>query len=271
MGTAELRLVRVSEAKLSPYVLVVVLVFVISLLSWPEGGKDFAADIRPGARNWLMPWSEGMPQAPYVSLLLHPISYFRASVGTATVNAAGVAVMLLVLAKHKAPLWVVFPVLLSPVGYYELACGQTDWLPLAGVLVTGGADLILFTCKPQVAICGSVARLSRRSIVVALLFFVGTLLIWGLWPLKLYEFAWLSETEWNSAVWPLGIPAGAMLAILSYRRHDELLGVAASPLLFPYVNMGSYLGALMVLGIKYPKWLVVLWVTIWAVGLFMLL
>jgi hypothetical protein len=245
------------------------IVFTASLWLLPEGGVDFRNDIRPATHNLNAPWLEGLPLPPYAAVLLWPVGIPAAQVGTALMNGVSVLAVAAVLRKYRAPEWTAFPILISPVGYYMWLCGQTDWLVLSGLLFWGGFDIFLFTFKPQMAFVVAITRAKMRPlstlwpILAVLLSFV----IWGWWPGEILKFqAMLVGGNWNSSLFPWSIPIGIILASLSVWSRSSLLGIVASPLLFPYVNMGSYLGILTVIAIKSPVMIAGVWILTLIVG-----
>jgi hypothetical protein len=189
-------------------------------------------------------------------------------------------IVLALVARHfGGPEWVVVPVLLSPAGYWLFRNGQTEWLILAGLLFFNGLDVLLITLKPQVALWVIVPRLRRAGsrwlmyLAPALVIGVASLVIWPGWPGHLLAFApVLIGGEWNSSMWPWGLPVGLFCVWRAWQSRDDCWGVIASPLLFPYVNLPSYLGLLLVVAARWPRWFLLIWglVLLGSLGLFFL-
>jgi hypothetical protein len=250
----------------------------IFLLSWVlllDGGSDWVRDIGPAARAWWpAPWREGFPQLPWAAALLSPLGGLADRLATAITNAASLLVLAAVARRYRGPEWVAIPVLLTPPGYWLMANGQTEWLVLLGLTFYNGLDPILILIKPQVISGVMVPRLARagRSMLRYALpgIVVGgmSLFVWPAWPLRIWvSFSGLPHTEWNSSTWPWGIPIGLGLLILAYRSKSDLWGVLATPFLFPYVNMPSYLGPLIMIAAHWPKWFMIGWGVTWVAGI----
>lgn len=76
---------------------------------------------------------------------------------------------------------------------------------------------------------------------------------------------------WNFAVWPWGIPVGVIFLWKSWKTADDRWGVAATPFLFPYVNIHSYVGIFVALASRWPKWAVLIWGLSWVAGFLIVL
>jgi hypothetical protein len=131
----------------------------------------------------------------------------------------------------------------------------------------------LVILKPQVALGVIIPRLRRAGtrwlayLAPSAAFGLISLVIWPGWPVGILKFApVLLAGEWNSSLWPWGIPVGLFLLWRAWRSSEDWLGVAATPFLFPYVNMPSYLGLLIVLAARWPRWAIVIWLMVWLFG-----
>ena len=248
------------------------LVIVGSWVYLPSGGRDWREDIAPAGRAWWpAPWAEGMPLLPWAALLVSPLAALPDRLATALLNGASVIALALVVRRLGGSPWLVFPLLISPLGYWLFVNGQTDTLILAGVLMFNGLDPLILVLKPQVAAGVIVARLRRAgagwAAYVAPLAIVGglSLVVWWGWPLAVLEYRhMLVGSEWNSSLFPYSVPVGLALLGWAWRTGDDRWGLAATPLLFPYVNMPSYLGLLAVLAARWPRWALVAWLTMLA-------
>ncbi len=163
--------------------------------------------------------------------------------------------------------------LISPAGYWLFQNGQTDWLMLSGLLLLNGLDVLLLVLKPQVALGVIIPRLKKSGdkwkeyLLPSIIVFAISLFLWPLWPLKIIEIApILTSGSWNSSFWPWGIPAGIFFLWCSWKTSEDRWGVAATPFLFPYINLPNYLGLLIALASKWPRWSVFVWVITWIVG-----
>lgn len=263
------------ELRLHPLVWSFALIVLVG--SWillPEGGFDWHNDIGPAARQWWpAPYNaglNGLPLAPWAALLLSPLGGLPDRAATAITNAITVLVVALVAKRFGGPDWIALPVLLTPSGFWLFRNGQTEWLMLLGLLFFNGLDAVLLILKPQVAVGAIVSRIRRADkqrrvyltplVVVILISFA----VWNEWFLKILTFApVLIKGDWNSSVWPWGVVAGLGLLWRAWKTGDDRWGVAASPFLSPYVNLPSYLGLLIVLASRWPRWFLLIWALVW--------
>ncbi len=212
--------------------------------------------------------------APWGAMLLSPLGGLPDRVATAITNGLSVIIFALVARKFGGPDWIAIPVLISPPGYWLFANGQTEWLVLIGLLFFNGFDIAFLLLKPQVALGAIVPRLRRAGylwkqyLLPSLIIFAISLLIWLMWPLKMREvLPILTSGSWNSALWPWGLPLGAFLLWYGWKTSDDRWGVAATPFLFPYINLPNYLGFMIVLAAKWPRWALLFWALMWAIGI----
>jgi len=240
----------------------VVFIFAIAVgtLSWaalPNGGLDMRNDILPALKNWRMPWAEGTPLFPWAVLVLMPLRLFSPANATIAVSFASVILTAAAIRRMGGDILLTIPVFVSPVGYWMIHTGQTDALMLgAFLLLPHGYDLLFFW-KPQVLLHALWARVMQRPriyFIVGPLLFGLSVLIWGNWIQAIVYFAHskLLEGWWNRSLWPYSIPVGLVFLYLSIMKKDESYGIAASPLLSPYVNGASYIGLLAVVAAKWP-------------------
>lgn len=263
-----------SNLRLHPVVWAFALV--VAVMSWvylPEGGNDWRNDIGPSARQWWpAPWQEGLPLLPWAAMVLSPLGGLPDRLATALTNGASVIILALVVRYFGGHDWIAVVLLVTPSGYWLFKNGQTDCLILGGLLFFNGLDPLILVLKPQVAIGAIISRLRRAGndgigylsplVIVVIL----SLVVWWAWPLGLLKYApILIPSEWNSSAWPYSIPIGLSLLWYAWKTGDDRWGVAASPLLFPYVNLPSYLGLLAILAARWPRWTIVILVVVYLV------
>ena len=219
----------------------------VALGSWlllPSGGFDWRNYIGPAARHWWpSPWLEGLPLAPWAAMLLSPLGGLPDRLATTITNSASVVILALVIRQFGGPEWLAIPLLVSPFGYWLFSNGQTDCLLLGGLLFFNGLDPLVLVLKPQLAVGAIVSRVRRAQasrinyLSPIAITTVLSLVIWWGWPLGILSIVHtLISGSWNAAVWPYGLPVGLVMLWIAWRRGDDRWGVAATPLLLPYVN-----------------------------------
>ena len=263
-----------------PLVLAFALIVAVGSYVWlPLGGLDWRSTIGPATRFWFTePWAQGWPVAPWAPLLISPLGALPDRLATALLNGASVVALAVVIRRLGGRDWLAIPLLVSPLGFWLCRNGQVDAVILLSLLVTNGLELLIVIAKPQVAVGVVVSRLRRAGprwpVYLAPLLVGGllSLVIWPGWPLAVAS-ASASHVgvDWNSAAWPYGVPFGLALLWAAWRRGDDGLALLATPLLFPFVNAPSYLGALAVVAARWPHWLLWVWavslaMTLWVIG-----
>lgn len=241
-------------------------VVVVSWVELPTGGGDWRWYFGPAARDALVdPSIRRVPNPPAISVLLWPLGLLSDRMATTVTNGLSVIVVASVTRRFGGPDWLAVPVLVSPPGYWLFRAGQIDWLPLLGLLISNGFDVVLLMLKPQVAIGVVVPRLRRagvlwlRYLMPAAVIGFASLILWPGWPLNAARVAPSVDAWWNVAVWPWGLPVGGFLLWRAWKSGEEWLGVAASPFLFPFLSVQSYLGLLIVLAARWPRPALVVW------------
>lgn len=249
-----------------------VIVFVLSWFFLPEGGFDWRNDIGPAARSWWPnPWIHGFPQAPWAAALVSPLASAPDRLATALTNGFCMLVLAAVARRYRGPEWTAILVYLTPAGYWFFVNGQTEWLALLGLTFYNGLDPILLLIKPQVAAGVLVPRIARagdswkKYLLPGAIIVAFSIIVWPLWPLRIWQqfSGVLIGSEWNSSIWPWGILVGLLLLWIAMRTRDDVWGIVASPFLFPYVNIHSFLGLLIVLAARWPRWFALLWGLSW--------
>lgn len=255
------------------------LVFAGSLVLLPNGGQDWRNAMVPAAHAWWPePWESAIPYPPYLGIILSPLGGLPFREGTAINNVAAVIVVALVIHRFGGPWWGVVVVFLTPSGIWHFANGQVDWLALAGLFWFNGLDLVFFMLKPQVALWVVVARLRRagaswwRYLSPASAMLATSLVIWPLWPVHVARVGKaVIDDPYNASLWPWSLPLGAFLVWKAWQTGDDRYGLAASPLLFPYVNWPSYLGLLTILVSRWPRATLAAWAVTWGGGMLLFL
>jgi hypothetical protein len=252
---------------------------VVGVVSWvglPVGGNDWREFFGVAARTWWPdPWAGvgDFPYVPWTGLLLSPLGGIPDRAATTLVNIAAVIVCAGVARRLKGPDWIVAPVLISPPGFWMFRNGQMEWLSLMGLLMFNGLDLLLLAIKPQVGLGVLIPRLKRargqwiRYLAPSVIVGAASLVIWLAWPLRALPDPtpdWV-QANWNWSIWPWGVPVAIFLLWRAWKTGEDWLGVVASPLLSPYVNMPNYLGMMLALAARWPRVALGIWIVMWLV------
>jgi hypothetical protein len=257
--------------KAMPHWSVLAFAALVAVLSWlllPDGGWDWRYAYAPAARTWWAPWTQGLPLVPWAAVALIPLAALPDRLATTLVNSSSVIAISLVVRRLGGKDWYAVPVMLTPFGYWMMRNGQVDGLILAALLLSHGLDALVLITKPQVAAGAIVARLKqqgtwrRRAIYLSIPFvaLLVSFIVWPGWPIKTAAVgASLVNTSWNWAVWPWGLPIGAWLLFRAWRTGQETWGILATPFLFPFVNAHSWLMAVAMAVVLWPRLSLGLW------------
>ncbi len=209
---------------------------------------------------------------PWLLPLLVPFGLLPVSWGAWALNAFTMAGLFALCAKHGKP-WLTLVLALS----YPLAdlIHQTnvDGFVIWGLVIGGPVGIFLLSTKPQVAgLVGliwsmdayrqggwrAVARLLGPTAVIGLVFT-------AIYPQWLG--AALAATGVKGAAgsnfWPWLIPVGLWAAVAALRKRREDLAVLATNLLLPYLRAHSWIAALALVSLRYPKLAIPLAVLSW--------
>lgn len=161
---------------------------------------------------------------------------------------------------NKSPYPMALAILSLPT-LWVLYLGNLDGIVLLGLLVLPlGAPLALM--KPQLSAFALLAN--KKHIIAGIIWFLISLMIWGLWPLNLLT---VLTPEWKTH-WIQDItlfPWGLIIAIplLWFSRGDQDLlmaaGSFATPHLFPY----HFVVLMPALARMKIPWMIITWVVSW--------
>lgn len=210
-------------------------------------------------------------------MLLSPLGGLPDRVASGLVNGASVIALALVARQLGGPAWVIVPILFSPIGFWLFSNSQVDALVLLGVVLFNGWEVPWLLIKPQVAIGLVIPRLRRigpgrawlEYLAPAIGVGAASLVIWPAWVVAAWRLApMMVGANWNAngKVWPWSLVLAVILLGVAWRTGEDWLGVVASPLLFPYANIVNYLGLLVALAARWPRWVLVVWGLMWLVG-----
>lgn len=231
--------------------------FVAGLLL--PAGIDWHSTFRPAA------WAVLKGQSPYAADLawpyiyppwavipLIPFSLLPENLGRGAVFVLGLAAYAYFAYRVGAKPLALGAFLASPPVLHCLLNANIDWMVLLGYVLPPQIGLFFLAIKPQIGIGGALFWLYaswkkggwRETLRVFLPCAAAlglSFIVYGFWPLQYRQPLGYS---WNASLWPLSIPVGLGLMLLSARRREIRYAMAASPCLSPYVLLHSWAGAL---------------------------
>lgn len=139
--------------------------------------------------------------------------------------------------------------LAAPFALFTAWYGNLEWAPLLAAVVPPLAGFWLAAAKPQMGLILAgvllfemvrARRLLAASLTLSLL-----IVLTGLSFALGMRWEAMPDSAWNISAYPWGVPLGIGLAVASAVRVDRLAGLAATPLLSPYLGSpASWVGVL---------------------------
>lgn len=246
--------------------------WVVAIWLTPYSGYDWEHSFQPAARHALAPYNYAewlYHNPPWGVLLWWPWAWLPLAWGELVNNLAGV-VLVVVLVRRWGGHWAaVFAVLLSPPMYHLLYNSNIDWAVLPGLILGGGWSVPLLAIKPQVAALAAVvfwqrARWRWQFWIPTAVVGVGSLLVWGLWPLAIETDPAIGVV--NESIFPWGVPIGLLAVVLMLRYKSVRWAVTATIMLMPYWRVSSLLALVAVWAVKYPRVALVLVALFWGLS-----
>lgn len=199
--------------------------------------------------------------SPFWAVLpLGPAALLGEAGGRALLFLAGLIALCLVGKKAGGSPVAVGLFLISPPALAILLWSQLEWIVVLALVLPVGLGLPAALVKPQTGIgwflwrMGELARRREWKPVVPLA--VLALLHLAFFGLTTFRAARLIDSPINISPWPYGLPVGAVLLALAFRRHDARWAFAAGPFLTPYVLLHSLIVLLIPL-LAHPRALAV--------------
>lgn len=211
------------------------------------GMLRFAADSAMHLEN---PYTAGpgFYNPPWMLLITAPFAIIPEQAAFVLWTALGIACYVLALRRMRIDWPAIVILIFSPLVIGNLMFGNYDWLVLLGATLPAAIGIWLVALKPQIGACLVLlwmwwaARKGLRSFMLLVLPIAAAILISFLLGYRLPD---SQAMRWSADVWPWGIPVGAGLAYVAFRRSDPLFALAAAPFLSPYVVWHSWIVALL--------------------------
>ena len=152
-----------------------------------------------------------------------------------------------------------FVALLSSVFFYNAFYNNVDWLPMLGSIIRPELGFWLAMTKPQIGIVvAALAALAIRSkfgLRIMLSFLLAQVGIYALSFAMGMEWGWMIGRWGNFSLFPVSLIVGIPLTIVAVKNRKLGYGLAAAPLLSPYVGPQSWIAVLPALAERY--WLII--------------
>jgi hypothetical protein len=215
---------------------------------------------------------------PWTAVLLIPFGLMPLPLSVLVQLCLYFAILTAVIFRYKGGIWIVLLALTSYIAFDSALELNVDWLACLGLLVPPAWSGPFLWVKPQTALGVWLSFQPRdvvRAVIVTLLLLIVSLIIWGDWlsPLLHYMSSQM-QREFNMA--PMGLlpaPVGVLIALgigivlarIAFRRRDPVLSILAWLFFVPYIKIYSLLLPLALLGIRLPRFALLVSTVMWLV------
>lgn len=186
---------------------------------------------------------------PWTLIPLIPLAILPPMLGLLANAGVTIAVLLLVSRHLKLSLWEFFFMAISPMLLQSMLYGNTEWMPMLGLLFPPPIAMLFFATKPQAALGWILLFLHRGwktdrwkgiGFIVAptIVLTIASLLIWGLPPIP------GPENPGQRSLFPFSLLVGIPVLIWVLRKDDDRLAGFVGPFTAPYVTFHGYVHAL---------------------------
>ncbi len=234
------------------------------LYTWYPIGVDWEQTFSQVGAHWRNPYVLPTFTSPPWIVALLPHSWLPPRMGNLVNICLNVAALLAVLRRYGGR-WQNYALVFTSPAFLHLAgTNNVDWIPLVALLLPPAWGLPLLLVKPQSMGGIALIWLKRHRLKVLLpsvIILAASFLIWGPWFLRLQP---QIHVWWNFSPWPWGIPLGLYMLYRAYQSDDEVLAAAATPFLTPYIALYSITAILAILGDKYRREAIYIYVGFWA-------
>lgn len=220
--------------------------------------------------------NNGYFYAPWVAISFIPFGVLDFFTGRYLFLITTIVIGLMIAKQYELSLVKTLLFLLSPPAVYTYLFAQSDLFLLGILLIPNEWWWLLSISKPQLTLGLFFAvpqKKWKRAFIIGASITSLSLLWFGLWPLKILnqnDLPGRSPVNLVGDMWPWTLIGAAIIIFIAYRSTDEnreLIFLAASPFMIPYVNFSNLLGIWLALS-KYSKrdWpIVVLFILVWVV------
>lgn len=249
---------------------VVLLVCVVAfwMVSRVNIREDWHVTFYPAGQNWLDPYENSfhLVYPPWLAVMLAPFTLLPEDLARGLFAAFSVALTAYAVHRLGGGFTTLLLVLLTPFYVTLLIRGETDALPVAGLALAlpnpvgwQVVGLALLLLKPQTM--GFAAAFlflfssHKKQLTVGLgLLFLFSFLVYGLWPLDIWERLPDLYRVDDVSLWPWGIPLGFLLLWRAYRQKSLEWAALATYFFVPYLNWYSLAGYAVIIFAWSPRW-----------------
>lgn len=219
--------------------------------------------------------SAGFFNPPWAMVLLIPFDPLPVEVATLAQISLYFVLLAGIVYKFKGSKWSLIIALSSLLAVDTALEINIDWMVCIGLLVPAVWSAPFLMVKPQAAF-GYVFSFKRRDFIrasiVGMIVILVAFLIWGNWPLDLWNN--IQEYQTNILVnlapknilsLPIAFAIGTALGIYAFRKRDPILCTAAGVFFVPYTAPNSVLIIFTLLACRWPKATLLVSVVSWFV------
>jgi len=209
-------------------------------------GYDWEHFFRPAALELLhgrSPYIPGFYNPPWLLIPLIPLAILPVRLGYAILVVLAVGSIGYTAYRLGAKPLTMLLILISYPMLFCIYQGQVDWIIPLGFIMPPWLGLFFVLAKPQLGIglalfwlvgawrMGGLPAVFRRFLPIGIAFLL-SFLIYGLYLIPAGD---VVGQSWDTGLFPMAIPFGIVLMIISIRSERANLAIMAGPLLAPYV------------------------------------
>ena len=181
------------------------------------------------------------------ALLFIPFSPLPDALALRAVAFISVTLYVYVIQREARHWWIAVVLMCTPIFLYDLYAANVDWAVFAALLVPPPFAFLLAMVKPQIGLGVALIALlavwhKNKPLAIGLLVLEAGIFAVSFaagmdWTKQLHGFR-------NFSAFPFGVVLGLPLIVLSLKRRDSVMALAAMPFLSPYVGPQSWIAVL---------------------------
>jgi hypothetical protein len=239
--------VALEEPEWTKYIVIMIAIAIVVIIAMivPDFAGDFTCFYQAGKEiaSGHSPYSLECYYSPiWVALFFSPFSIFTREISYriyAAILFGGYIFALWKISKQRIGITLI--AIFSPFVYMTMQYGNIDWLVLFGLLFPKPIGIWFLLAKPQMGftlvLLWAWVTYQQQGIKKLFMTFtpvvLGLLISYGLgmrmpYPEKL--------SRWSADIWPYGLLIGIPALIMSLRKKDDYLALAAAPFFTPYIG-----------------------------------
>ncbi len=185
---------------------------------------------------------------PWTLLPLLPIALLPPALGSAVIYVLNLMAYGFVVLKLKMNLWLIIPFTIFSGIMLNSQFGNIEGIIALGFILPPQVGLFFILAKPQIGVAVAIFWLTEAwrkggfQEVVKVFFpvvcaYILSFLLFDFWIGNSIRVA---NVDWNSSIWPIGIPIGLSLLGAAIWKREIKFAISATPFFAPYLVMHTW-------------------------------